>query len=313
MIIPFSERHKRLISSEEFKVEFSTVQKRKILFLLESFNEVYHKTTDTNWNYTETTFEKVHQDLRRAYGLDLLPTDNETEKTTENFLKNGDPIFLLDIIELFNRYINEAEERRSFEKELNSILKLEAKPIRFMEGEFFRLDSEFLQSEVIFQTSKLLSTNDFETAHTDFLDARQRLSSGDYAGSIISGNNALESYLKKLLGLTKGNQGNLKKTLLKTDLIPDYFNGFINNFDGLVQSAFTIANNSARHGKMEKPIEKNQIDEPIASFYLNLTGTLILFIMDRQMLLQPVEAKSEVIEESKQEDNSTDVIDELPF
>jgi len=100
---------------------------------------------------------------------------------------------------------------------------------------------------------------------------------------------------------------------MKTDLIPDYFTGFINNFDGLVQSAFTIANKSVRHGKIEKPNEKNQIDEPIASFYLNLTGTLILFIMDRQMLSKPVEALSEVIEEPKQEDDNNNELDDLPF
>lgn len=313
MIIPFSERHKKLVANEKFKVDFNPTQRRKIIYQLEEYNETFHETTETNWNYTETSLEKVHKDLLRAYGLEHLTTDSEepTHKKIREFLMNGKGISVLDAIELFFQHIIEDKRKIHFTSELNKLFKVEAIPVRFMEGEFFRLDSEFLESEVLFQTTKLLSTNNFETAHADFLDARQRLSAGDYSGAIISANNSLESYLKKLFNLKNENQGKLKKALIKSGLIPDYFNGFLDHFDGFVQSAFTIANKSARHGKMDKLKEKNQVDEPIAAFCLNLIGTIILFIMDRHIKSQPtkLESKSEEVSSIKIETNN----DELPF
>lgn len=54
MIIPFSERHKKLIAKENFQIDFSPSQKRKIIYQLEEYNEIFHETIETNWNYTES-------------------------------------------------------------------------------------------------------------------------------------------------------------------------------------------------------------------------------------------------------------------
>lgn len=214
------------------------------------------------------------------------------------------PEYVIDSIEFFFYYITENEKKQSFIQNLNQILKVEETPIRFIDGEFFRLDSEFAESDILFKTNKLLKTESFDKALYDFLDARRRLSKGDYAGCIISANNSLESYLKKLLDKKNDNQGSLKKKLLKSQLIPNYFNGFLDYFDGLLQSSFTIANKSSRHGQKELPDELNKVDEPIASFCLNLVGTLIIFITDRY-----IESKPKLDKPKKLSDNESD----LPF
>lgn len=68
---------------------------------------------------------------------------------------------------------------------------------------------------------------------------------------------------------------------MKSGIIPDYFQGFCDYFSGLLQSAFTIANESARHGKKDIPCDRNDVDYAVASFVLHLTGSLIVFIMER--------------------------------
>ena len=90
--------------------------------------------------------------------------------------------------------------------------------------------------------------------------------------------------------------------MIKSGIIPDYF-------EGLLQASFTIANKSSRHGQKEMPSDLNKVDEPIASFCLNLVGTMIIFITERY-----VESKPKNIKEEKPEINNDALSsDDLPF
>jgi len=308
----FSIRHKKLIEQNKLKLYLNVNQKTKLLYLLQDYNELFDETTDTNWDYTETTLEKVYTDLLRAHGFKTLKSFVNDEfievKNLEDFLIGTKPEYVIDSIEFFYKYIT-GQRQNSFTKDLNQILKNEEIQVRFIEGEFFRLDSEFAESDILFKASKLLKTESFDKSLSDFLDARQRLSKGDYSGSIISANNALESFLKKLLDKKNENQGALKKLLIKSNLIPDYFNGFLDYFEGLLQSSFTIANKSSRHGQKDLPTTINEVDEPIASFCLNLVGTLIIFVTDRYIETKPKieKQKENIVDESPIND------DDLPF
>lgn len=286
MQIPFSIRHEKLIEQEKLKVNFNTPQRNKIIYFLQKYNESFEEVTDTNWHYSETSLEKVLTDLLKTYGFTELKSYVNDEfvevKQLDEFIIGTKPELILDSIEFFYTYVIK-DKKEDFVKGLNQLLKIDNQPIRFIDGEFFRIDSEFIESEILFKTEKLLKTPSFDKAHEDFIDARKRLSSGDYSGSIISANNAIESYLKKLLDKKNENQSYLKKSLSKSNLIPDYFTGFIDHFEGFMQSIFTIANKTVRHGQIEKHNDKNKVDEAIASFCLNLVGTLIVFIAERHL------------------------------
>lgn len=312
MIIPFSERHKKLLENNDFELEFTEKQRRKIFYFINDYSGLIDIVTETNFHYTESTFNFIYRDLLKAYGLKKLGAEGigfKEKEEVENFILQAKGFLVLDVIELFVPYVDE-EKKIQFEYNLNKLLKFEECPVRFINSEFLRVDSAFLESEILYKTGKLLSNHRFETAHIDFLDARRRLSTGDYTGCIISANNSLESYLKKLLDKRKDNQGKLKTILIKSGLIPDYFQGFINSFDGLLQSAFTIANKTVRHGRIEEHDHENKIDEPVASFCLNLVGTLILFITDRQIEFNKIGK----IEENKIGENISESIeDDLPF
>ncbi len=310
MNIPFSIRHKDLIEQKRFNVSFNINQRTKLLSLLNDYNETFSETTETNWHYYETAFEKVYKDLLRAYGYKKLKAFVGGEfvevDNLEPFFESTKPELLLDTVEFLFSYIFEEESKQTFIKKLNNLLKIEESPVRFLEGEFFRLDSDFIESEILSKAEKLLKGNHFEKAHSDFLDAKSRLSKGDFFGCIVSANNSLESFLKKLLGENQGSQNSLKKKLMKTGIIPDYFQGFLDNFSGLMQSSFSIANKSSRHGQPELPSEKNIVDEPVASFCLNLVGTLIVFIAQKHINLQPPK-------ENKENKSEKDDSNDLPF
>lgn len=309
----FSLRHKKLIDQNKLRLYLNVNQKTKLLYLLQDYSESFYETTETNFNYTETSLEKVYTDLLKSYGFKSLKSFVNDEfvdvQNLEEFLIGTKPEYVIDSIEFFYDYITDLKRQGVFTKDLNQILKNEEIPVRFIEGEFFRVDSEFAESDILFKTSKLLKTESFDMSLSDFLDARQRLSKGDYSGSIICANNALESFLKKLLDKKNENQGALKKLLIKSKLIPDYFNGFLDYFEGLLQASFTIANKSSRHGQKDLPSELNKVDEPIASFCLNLVGTMIIFITERH-----IEINSKQIHPNENVKNEPNLdSDDLPF
>jgi len=313
MKAPFSIRHKKLIEQNKLKLNLTNTQKTKFMYLLQDYNDSWYETSETGWNYSFSIFEKLYSDLLRTYGFKTLKAYvNEQFIDVNNindFVLGTKSEFILDTIELFFDRIIETEKRKNFASELNQILKAEQLSIRFMEEEFVRLDSEFAESEILFKVNWLLKEESFEKAHYDFIEARQRLSNGDYSGCIICANNALESFLKKLLNNKNDNQGTLKKLLIKSKLIPDYFNGFLDYFDGLLQASFTIANKSARHGQKDIPDEINKVDESIASFCLNLVGTLIIFISERYISVKP--KQETIIEEIQKKESNNE--DDLPF
>jgi hypothetical protein len=310
---PFSIRHSRLIEENKLKLNLTKTQKMKFLYLLQDYNDSWYETTETGWNYSITIFEKVNSDLLKTYGFKTLKAYVNDQfidvNNIDDFVLGTKPEYILDTIELFYDRIIETEKRQNFALELNQILNAEQLSIRFMESEIVRLDSESAESEILFKVNRLLKEESFDKAHYDFIEARQRLSNGDYSGCIISANNALESFLKKLLDNRNDNQGTLKKLLIKSKLIPDYFNGFLDYFEGLLQSSFTIANKSARHGQKDIPDEINKVDESIACFCLNLVGTLIIFISERYIAIKPQLEKS--FDEIQKKD--TNYEDDLPF
>lgn len=313
MKVPFSIRHRKLIEQGKFKINLSKNQRIKIRYLLGEFNESWHETTETGYNYSVSSYEKTYRDLLKAYGYKTLKAYvNDQFIEVDNiadFAEGTKSECILDTIELFYNWIIVDDKKKDFADNLNQILKVEQLHIRFIESEFVRLDSEFAESEIIFKANRLLKQEGFDKAHDDFIDARNRLSNGDYAGCIISANNSVESILKKMLDSKNGNQGTLKKLLRKSKLIPDYFNGFLDNFEGFLQASFTIANKSARHGQKEIPKEINKIDEPVACFHLNLVGTLIIFITERYIESKPPEQS----DTSPGDEDNISIEDDLPF
>lgn len=287
-MIVFSQRHKESLANKRLELTISKKIRQKLIFAMQKYNKY------SGWNDEYSLF---HDDLKQK----LLETLGETSLKAyvddifqeishiEDFIRGTKPEYVLDAIELFITLIEKPGEKTNFYKEINSIFKSENSFFRMLDSQIIKLDSAFLESEVLNKAHELLSNNHFDKACKDFLNARNNFTAGDSSGTITEANNAIESTLKKVLNKEKIQQGDLKKSLIKSGIIPDYFQGFCDHFEGLLQSAFTIANESARHGKKEIPEKKNEVDQAIASFFLHLSGSLIVFVMERYQESLPEE------------------------
>lgn len=279
-MILFSQRHKEAIDNKSLFLSISKKIRQKLVYCMQKYNRWY------GWNQEDSIFyDDLKRKLLENYGeasLKAYVEDVFQEVTDiEQFILGTKPEFVLDAIELYSILFDNPGQKVNFYKECNLIFKSENSSFRVLDGYIIKLDSAFLESEILNKAYELLKNNYFEKACKDFLNARNNLTAEDYSGTIIEANNAIESTLKKVLNKEKGEQGNFKKWLIKSGIIPDYFQGFCDHFEGLLQSAFTIANKSSRHGKKEIPSKRNKVTYAVASFFLHLAGSLIVFIMER--------------------------------
>ncbi len=279
-MILFSQRHSEAIENKKLTLSISKKIRQKIIYCMQRFNRWYGYDEQDSIFYDDLKkclLENYGETSLKAYVDDVF---KDTDKI-EEFILGTKPEYVLDTIELYVTLIDKPGQKTNFQKECNQIFKSENSPVRILDGYIIKLDSVFLESEILNKAYELLKDSHFEKACRDFLNARNNLTTGDYSGTIIEANNAIESTLKKVLDKEKGDQGNLKKWLMKSGIIPDYFQGFCEHFEGLLQSAFTIANESSRHGKKEIPDKRNEVNYAVASFFLHLAGSLIVFFMER--------------------------------
>lgn len=280
MFVVFSQRHKQALEDKKLVISIAGKLRQKIIFCMQNHDERY------GWNGEDSIFyDDLRRKLMEIYGITELRayTSQGLKKadSIEEFIKGAWPPYVFDAIEVFNHLAKKDETKTAFEEEINGIFNAEESPYRLLGNEVVVLDSVFLESSVLNRAFKLLKINLFEKACKDFLNARTNFTSGDYSGTIFECNNAMESALIKITGLKKAEQFKLKNMLMKSGVVPDYFQGFLEHFEGLLQSSFTIANQSARHGKKDLPSGTNRVDRALASFVLHLTGSLLVFLIER--------------------------------
>jgi len=279
MITIFSQRHSKALDDKKVQISLNGKLRQRIIYCFEK-HDVLH-----GWDQANSFFkDELNQLLKENYGSELKGYVNAklTEvRTTLEFIKTAWPPLVFDAIELFLDMLEPIGKNTEFAKELNHIFTSENSPYRLLDSQIIILDSSFLESVVLKRASELLKTTAFEQASRNFLNARNNFTAGDFNGVIFECNNAVESVLKKIVDKKNADQKDLKKYLMKAGLIPNYFQGFCDNFEGLLQSLFSIANNSVRHGKIDLPDPRSEADRPVASFVLHLTGSLLVFIMER--------------------------------
>lgn len=278
----FSKRHEKYLQNKKLNVSLPKRARNRILMCMEKHNERDYRTEE-GFNYTADLLDTdLPPVLKQEYGETELRAYVENKlqavQRMEDFIRNAYPALVIDAIEAYSGLVRDSE---AFRHSINELFSSEELPYRFCEDRIVILDSAYLESEVVSVAQQLLHTHHFEKALVDFKNARENLTSGDYTGTIQECNNAVESAIKYMLKAKSVNQGDLKRNLMKSGILPGYFEGFLDHFEGILQSFFTMANESARHGKKDLPTGRNVVDRPFASLMTHLTATLLVFIVDK--------------------------------
>lgn len=104
--IPFSVRKKQEIESKAIKFSIPKKVRREFLDLLNRYDELLHRTDETNWNYSISTQEAVIEDIRDYYVPKAFDSTGNYSETNdlEQFVMNNQPYCVFDAIELFVQY-----------------------------------------------------------------------------------------------------------------------------------------------------------------------------------------------------------------
>ena len=315
MKLLFSKKAKK----QSIKVALKDAVKRRLYRLIESTDPLY----DPNNFGSERMIDEIKDLLLSEHGweeLKSLDENNELVEThrIEDFITHGAPNYVFDAIELyFGLYSNfyqhsyqNIESPYELQKEINRILSEADLPWRMIEGSIIKVDSEWIENEIMEKAYLLIKANRFEGALHELEEARADLLSGDTKGCILNSGKAFESVLKPILDSPSAQPRDLIRGAMELGIIPDYYDGFLKSFENnILNSVIKIRNKEqgVSHGQGET---LNVPPESLAQLALHLTGVLVFYLISRYQEIHPPEPQNK-------DSNSTGEIvsndNEVPF
>jgi hypothetical protein len=286
MIRIFSKRHEKAIFEKRLSLKLPRRLRRRIWAVLEKHNYFYDHQPDPNDRWTETTsvLEQVNVEICRRYGQDnLIAFNDENEKVVvdlKGFAQGAYPSQVLDLCELFYDALPDPKQVK-FQCELNSAFEEEGSDWRLTDGQFFRVDSEFLALQVMARAHELMMAQGYEGALAEFTEARNDLASGDCKGAIVNACKSLESVLKTILKTDSGNASSLIRDLAKTDFYTDIPQEVSRAFGEAVLMALPfLRNRLGGHGQGEEVVE---VPREYGELSIHLAAGFILFLVRRAL------------------------------
>ena len=158
-------------------------------------------------------YRSIVDDLRREYGVSQLHPENRDPITelVNFFLYEGDVEKALDAVELSFRFIdfgtrdysaqygyNSSERADDAIEELNTRFKEHGVGYQFTDGQIIRIDSEFIHTETVKPTLKLLNQPHYAGAQQEFLKAHEHYLKGNAKEALNECLKAFESVMKAI-------------------------------------------------------------------------------------------------------------------
>jgi HEPN domain-containing protein len=278
MKVFFSKRHEEALAFGKIKPSFSVPCRTSVEHVLSGYSE-----WGGNMGLENLTFQYVENKLKTFYGVDELKAFDEDNKRVPASLSQviikGYPSEVLDIIEAW--FDENPTRARECEEELNDIFYIHSSPWRVVSGNVMLVDSEYLHGEVRAKTIQLLEESEVKGALEEYQDAVSDLMSGETKDAVTKAHKSVESVMKAVLEVNEGRFGQLLSALIKSDVIPDYYEGFLKNFEQLALGIVKERNLPARgHGQGKRSIK---VSRSLAEFAVNLAGSINVFIIKHWM------------------------------
>lgn len=300
----FSKRQKRQRGEVYDVYQYDNMSNELRVQIVHIINDAFgeHKDSYNTVDLKKHIFSNLHKKLCREYGVFTLGKGvyGETDESCIlNFIiKNLDVEKVLDVVELsFLKIIQIKENFDVYKKNMNSSLlpdeaisdlnerfKEHGFGYQFESGEIIRVDSTFMHSEVVKTVLNLITSEKFDGANEEFLNAHEHYRHGRNKECLNECLKAFESTLK-IICSEKNWSYNEKETSIKliqicldNGLIPTYTQNQFSSLRSLLESGIpTIRNRLGGHGQGK---DITVVDSEITRYALNLTGSNIIFLIE---------------------------------
>jgi len=284
----FSKRCQQTLRDKKIKVSIPVQVRLRIWRTLQDYNEWFWESTHSGSNYKTSTLEQLPQRIQAELGVrDLLAypeDDGEPQPSNlEGFVLRGNyPPYLFDALELFYESIEE-DKRNPFQHSFNQIMEENALTWRMADGKIFPVDSAYIAEEITRRSYELLHEARFHGALQEFEKARTHLANGVYDDAIQNANLAVESVIKQILGIEKAKPGELFRRLIDSNLIPQYYKGFLKVFEENILRCVAIMRNEELGVGHGRGASRNVVSTDLAELAVNLSGVLINFLVKKHL------------------------------
>jgi hypothetical protein len=307
----FSKRHEQAIWDRKLGLSLPRRLRRRIWSLLGRFDHTYYYQPDPtdNWNEKTTVLEQLPGELCHRYGEEhlLARTDDSGPRVSvdlKGFVEGAYPSQVFDVAELFHAEIP-VERRLEFQREMNAILEEERSEWRMADGQFFKVDSQFLEAHVVAKSYELLKAEGFEGALDEFNQARNELAADNVKGAIHNASKSLESVLKAVSGVESGNAAALIRGLADKGFYEGLPDDVARAFgDQVLMTLPFLRNRLGGHGQGSTVVEVPRVFGELA---VHLAASLLLFIVHRSIQLKGPAAEEPIVQSASFSD------DDIPF
>jgi len=185
--------------------DLSDALRRRLWSTLRDHNEpIYYSTPDNpNWVHNSDVLGESEPTLSKLLGIDRYQDGMRRPHDLHTFILKGDPALLFDVLEIVFRE-TPSDGQFSLQRDLNDAFVDFACPWRMTDGLMFRVDSDFLELEVLSHTSEALAGVQFKGASDEFKIARDHLTDGSVRDAITYAAHSVESTLKAALSAHNG-------------------------------------------------------------------------------------------------------------
>lgn len=292
----FSKRHERAIFERKLGLSLARRLRKRLWSLLGRFDHTYWYQPDPsdNWRESTTVLAELPRELCHRYGEDQLIAFGDDEGTRvpvdlKGFVERGYPSHVFDVVELFYSQLP-SERQLEFQRELNGILEEERSDWRLADGQFFKVDSQFLDVHVVARSYELLKAEGFEGALDELNQARNELAADNIKGAIHNACKSLESVLKAVSKVESGNASVLIRGLVEQGFYEGLPDDFARAFgDSVLMALPFMRNRLAGHGQGSMVVDVPRVYGELA---IHLAATLLLFVIQRSTQFKPKVADS---------------------
>ena len=142
----FSQRYLRALKEGKLSVELPTEVRAKLKTCLRQYDASFYVQRDPhdNWQDSTSVVEEALRDLMTEQGWDEVPhAPKGTDRAFAYLAQQGPSKHVFDIIELALSYMDNGQKEKCKLK-INQIFDLHDCPWRLADGEFFKLDADFM-------------------------------------------------------------------------------------------------------------------------------------------------------------------------
>lgn len=312
---PFSLRHAKAILAGRIQIDLSADLRRRIWSTLQDRNEPIHYSEPDNpgWINNSSILEEAEVTLGRLLGLDEYDENGRRQPHDLHLLlTRGEASAVFDLLEIAFAYADPGA-RPEMQLALNDSFVDFACPWRLSDGMIFRMDSQFLETEVLERATDLLGAPELEGAQAEFLTARDKLTDGSTRDAITYAAHSVESTAKAMLGTNSG---------VATDLFRQLGTaGFLDDLPASKRAVVTKAlngvgllrNELGGHGQGASVID---LPRPYGELAVHLAAAINHFLVTQLLRKTPApepEPEPEVVTPTRSASRPYDINDDIPF